>query len=337
MAMGADARLLEALARVFHRQRFRRADRRDRAAARAVCAARCPTAEIWALVRAAAGLSAERRSGGAGLRAAATARCSARSAAGAAAAGQRTMRRLAAKLAAIDPDALGRGDLADARERVSLTGSGGKAAASPPRSGRSRPRRPAKGAWRHADARSGRADGAGRGGARTALGARRRAKRPLALHRFAARLPAELRGAQTGARLARFRRSDPAGAARLLNDPGVAAWVLYRLDGGIDHILVDEAQDTSPAQWRGDRAPGARNSPRARARGRTRRARCSWSATRNSRSIRSRAPIRANSTGCRTHFAAPFGAGRRHAAATCELEYSFRSSRRDPAAGRSDA
>ncbi|TDE36984.1 double-strand break repair helicase AddA [Antarcticimicrobium sediminis] len=36
---------------------------------------------------------------------------------------------------------------------------------------------------------------------------------------------------------------------QLLNDPGVAAWVLYRLDGGIDHILVDEAQDTSPEQW----------------------------------------------------------------------------------------
>ena len=27
-------------------------------------------------------------------------------------------------------------------------------------------------------------------------------------------------------------------------------WVLYKLDGGIDHILVDEAQDTSPQQWR---------------------------------------------------------------------------------------
>ncbi len=35
----------------------------------------------------------------------------------------------------------------------------------------------------------------------------------------------------------------------LLIKPGVAEWVLYRLDGGIDHILVDEAQDTSPAQW----------------------------------------------------------------------------------------
>jgi ATP-dependent helicase/nuclease subunit A len=38
-------------------------------------------------------------------------------------------------------------------------------------------------------------------------------------------------------------------ARQLLNDPAVAAWVLYRLDGGIDHILVDEAQDTSPVQW----------------------------------------------------------------------------------------
>ena len=35
----------------------------------------------------------------------------------------------------------------------------------------------------------------------------------------------------------------------LLRDEKVAAWVLYRLDGGISHLLVDEAQDTSPAQW----------------------------------------------------------------------------------------
>ncbi len=39
-------------------------------------------------------------------------------------------------------------------------------------------------------------------------------------------------------------------SASLIADRDVAAWVLYRLDGGIDHILVDEAQDTSPAQWR---------------------------------------------------------------------------------------
>lgn len=35
----------------------------------------------------------------------------------------------------------------------------------------------------------------------------------------------------------------------LLQTPGVAPWVLYKLDGGLDHILVDEAQDTSPEQW----------------------------------------------------------------------------------------
>ncbi|MFC2970003.1 double-strand break repair helicase AddA [Acidimangrovimonas pyrenivorans] len=39
-------------------------------------------------------------------------------------------------------------------------------------------------------------------------------------------------------------------ARGLLTDPSVAQWVLFRLDGGIDHILVDEAQDTSPEQWR---------------------------------------------------------------------------------------
>ncbi|MEM1373457.1 MAG: double-strand break repair helicase AddA [Pseudomonadota bacterium] len=36
---------------------------------------------------------------------------------------------------------------------------------------------------------------------------------------------------------------------RLLQDSPTANWVLYKLDGGIDHILVDEAQDTSPEQW----------------------------------------------------------------------------------------
>ena len=36
---------------------------------------------------------------------------------------------------------------------------------------------------------------------------------------------------------------------RLLADPDAARWVLYKLDGGIDSILIDEAQDTSPDQW----------------------------------------------------------------------------------------
>ena len=34
----------------------------------------------------------------------------------------------------------------------------------------------------------------------------------------------------------------------LLANPG-AAWVLYKLDGGLDHLLLDEVQDTAPAQW----------------------------------------------------------------------------------------
>ncbi len=36
---------------------------------------------------------------------------------------------------------------------------------------------------------------------------------------------------------------------RLLEHADSAAWVLYKLDGGIDHVLVDEAQDTNPDQW----------------------------------------------------------------------------------------
>ena len=39
-------------------------------------------------------------------------------------------------------------------------------------------------------------------------------------------------------------------ARAMLEDMPGAPWVLYRLDGGIDHILVDEAQDTSAGQWR---------------------------------------------------------------------------------------
>jgi ATP-dependent helicase/nuclease subunit A len=35
----------------------------------------------------------------------------------------------------------------------------------------------------------------------------------------------------------------------LLLERAEAAWVLYKLDAGIDHILVDEAQDTSAPQW----------------------------------------------------------------------------------------
>ena len=81
------------------------------------------------------------------------------------------------------------------------------------------------------------------------------------------------------------------------SDPG-SAWVLFKLDGGLDHVLLDEAQDTNPAQWgiaaasdRGvlRRRRAARNGGRRRPdhlRGRRHRSR---------RSTASRAPMRAAS------------------------------------------
>jgi ATP-dependent helicase/nuclease subunit A len=38
-------------------------------------------------------------------------------------------------------------------------------------------------------------------------------------------------------------------AHALLTRADCAPWVLYKLDGGLDHILIDEGQDTSPDQW----------------------------------------------------------------------------------------
>jgi len=35
----------------------------------------------------------------------------------------------------------------------------------------------------------------------------------------------------------------------LVEAEGGASWALYKLDGGLDHILIDEAQDTNPDQW----------------------------------------------------------------------------------------
>ncbi len=37
--------------------------------------------------------------------------------------------------------------------------------------------------------------------------------------------------------------------ARLLSERDRAPWVLYKLDGGLDHVLIDEAQDTNYPQW----------------------------------------------------------------------------------------
>ncbi len=74
------------------------------------------------------------------------------------------------------------------------------------------------------------------------------AEKTLALHDFAAVFLPEYERRKAARGLLDFddliRR-----AKTLLTDPSLAAWVLYRLDGGIDHILVDEAQDTSPEQW----------------------------------------------------------------------------------------
>ncbi|MGE0829841.1 MAG: double-strand break repair helicase AddA [Hyphomonadaceae bacterium] len=38
-------------------------------------------------------------------------------------------------------------------------------------------------------------------------------------------------------------------AHALIARADAAPWVLYKLDGGLDHILIDEGQDTSPLQW----------------------------------------------------------------------------------------
>lgn len=34
------------------------------------------------------------------------------------------------------------------------------------------------------------------------------------------------------------------------NAPNITPWIMFKLDQGLDHILVDEAQDTNPEQWR---------------------------------------------------------------------------------------
>jgi len=36
---------------------------------------------------------------------------------------------------------------------------------------------------------------------------------------------------------------------RLLETPGIGEWIRYKLDQTVDHVLVDEAQDTNAAQW----------------------------------------------------------------------------------------
>ncbi len=74
------------------------------------------------------------------------------------------------------------------------------------------------------------------------------AQRSMALHNFAAAfLPLY---AQEKQRRGWLDFDDLIQKCRfLLQDSSVADWVLFRLDHGVDHVLIDEAQDTSPVQW----------------------------------------------------------------------------------------
>ncbi len=70
----------------------------------------------------------------------------------------------------------------------------------------------------------------------------------VALLRIAGRVMGHYRNAK--ARRAALDFEDlVARAASLLGTSEAVEWVLFKLDGGLDHILVDEAQDTSPLQW----------------------------------------------------------------------------------------
>ncbi len=57
------------------------------------------------------------------------------------------------------------------------------------------------------------------------------------------------RFAQEKRRLGLYGYDDLIERARHLLSTANGEWVLYKLDGGLDHMLIDEAQDTSPDQW----------------------------------------------------------------------------------------
>jgi ATP-dependent helicase/nuclease subunit A len=96
-------------------------------------------------------------------------------------------------------------------------------------------------------------------------------------------------------------------AAGLLGRQGGVSWVLFKLDEGLDHLLVDEAQDTSPEQWRiverltGDFFAGAGRHDESRSAPAAHRLR-----RRRSQAVDlplSRAPTRPNSSACATSSA----------------------------------
>ncbi len=81
---------------------------------------------------------------------------------------------------------------------------------------------------------------------------RQRACRAARLTEAALTIIAAMRQEYAGAKARRsvLDYDDLVMKTRMLLERGNAAqWVLYKLDNGIDHILIDEAQDTSPEQW----------------------------------------------------------------------------------------
>ena len=104
----------------------------------------------------------------------------------------------------------------------------------------------------------------------------------------------------------------------LLRRPGSAPWVLFKLDGGLDHILIDEAQDTNPGAMAGGRRAG-RGVFRRRRRARAAIAPSSRSATPSNRSSASRAPIPARSRECASCSPAAIARGQvaRRVRSTC--------------------
>ncbi len=73
-------------------------------------------------------------------------------------------------------------------------------------------------------------------------------ERTDALFRLMERIGARYEAAKN--RLGMLDFDDMIRRALAMLERGDAAWVLYKLDRGIDHVLIDEAQDTNPEQWR---------------------------------------------------------------------------------------
>ena len=84
--------------------------------------------------------------------------------------------------------------------------------------------------------------------ARQALDLLTAAQKTAALHSFAERLLAAYTKAKEEQGVLDF--DDLIDKTLALLDDRSLQWVLYRIDGQINHVLIDESQDTSPKQWR---------------------------------------------------------------------------------------